>query len=63
MKIALVRRTDCFRRGTSFVQLLLEWDDYVDAALFGVGIAFPPPAPGSDVFTGLDGSGAGCASE
>ena len=31
--------------------------------LFCVGVAFPPPAAGSDVFAGFDGSGAGCAAE
>ena len=37
--------------------------DYVDAALFGVRVGFPPPAAGSDVFTGFDCPGAGCAAE
>ena len=36
---------------------------YVDAAFFGVGVGFPPPAACSDVFTGFDGSGAWRAAE
>jgi len=40
-----------------------EWCYYVDAAFFGVGVGFPPPAACSDVFAGFDGPGAWCAAE
>ncbi len=35
----------------------------VDAAFFGVGVGFPPPASGAFVFAGFDGAGAGGASD
>lgn len=35
----------------------------MDAAFFGVGVGFPPPASGAFVFAGFYGSGAGGASD
>ena len=37
--------------------------DGVDAAFFGVGVGFPPPASGAFVFAGFDGAGAGGAAD
>jgi len=52
-----------YRCGRDMGLLRFEGGYHVDAALFGGGVAFPPPATGSDIFAGFDGSGAGCAAE